>query len=108
MQQIKRGGGDAILAVKDNQPKLHAAIPAYFSEQIERDFADVEYRVYESEEQAHGRIDERSYYLCKVPKDFAPAADWPRVKAIGYAIRGHASNSAGIIATGLIPTSVQP
>ena len=87
VQQIKRGGGDAIVAVKENQPKLHAAIAAYFTEQIERDFADVQYRAYESEEEAHGRLDERSYFLTKVPRDFAPAADWPEVKAIGYALR---------------------
>ena len=87
VQQIKRGGGDAIVAVKENQPKLHAAIAAYFTEQIERDFADVQYRAYESEEEAHGRLDERSYFLTKVPRDFTPAADWPEVKAIGYALR---------------------
>ena len=87
VQQIKRGGGDAIVAVKENQPKLHAAIAAYFTEQIERDFAGVQYRAYESEEEAHGRLDERSYFLTKVPRDFAPAADWPEVKAIGYALR---------------------
>jgi len=87
VQQIKRGGGDAIVAVKENQPKLHAAIAAYFTAQIERDFADVQYRAYESEEAAPGRIDERSYFLTKVPRDFAPAADWPEVKAIGYALR---------------------
>jgi predicted transposase YbfD/YdcC len=87
LQQIKQGGGDAILAVKDNQPKLHAAIAAYFSEQIEHDFAEVQYRVYETEEEAHGRIDERSYFLTKVPRDFAPAVDWPQVKALGYAMR---------------------
>jgi predicted transposase YbfD/YdcC len=87
LQQIKRGRGDALLAVKDNQPKLHAALAAYFSAQIERDFADAQYRVYESVEEAHGRIDERSYFLAPVPRDFAPAADWPQVKAIGYAMR---------------------
>lgn len=87
VRQIQQGGGDAVLAVKENQPKLYEAIAAYFSEQIERAFADVQYRVYESEEQTHGRIDERSYYLSKVPKDFAPAVDWPQVKAIGYAMR---------------------
>ena len=87
LQQIKHAGGDAVLAVKENQPKLYEAIEAYFGAQIEREFADVQYRVYESEEHAHGRIDERSYYLCKVPQGFAPAADWPPVKAIGYAMR---------------------
>ena len=87
LRQIRQGRGDAILAVKDNQPKLRDAIAAFFTEQIDRDFADVQYRAYESEETAHGRIDERSYFLTRVPRDFAPAADWPEVKAIGYAMR---------------------
>lgn len=87
VQQIVAGGGDAILAVKDNQPKLKDAIAAFFREQIERDFADVTYRVYESAEQGHGRIDERTYYLAPLPRDFAAKAEWPWVKAIGYAMR---------------------
>jgi predicted transposase YbfD/YdcC len=87
VQQIVQGGGDAILAVKDNQPKLHAAIESFFAEQIANDFEDLQYRVYESCEDGHGRIDERSYYLTKIPREFAPAADWPEVKAIGYAMR---------------------
>jgi len=85
--KIVDGGGDAIIAVKDNQPKLHAAIAAFFSEQIENDFADLQYRVYESRDDSHGRIDERTYYTTKTPRDFAPGADWPWVKAIGYAMR---------------------
>ncbi len=87
LRQVRQGRGDAILAVKDNQPKLHDAIAAFFTEQIDRDFADVQYRAYESEETAQGRIDERSYFLTRVPRNFAPAADWPEVKAIGYAMR---------------------
>lgn len=70
-----------------NQPKLHAAITAYFDEQLERDFEDLRYRHAETTDEGHGRIDERAYYLAKVPRDFAPADDWPDVKAIGYAIR---------------------
>jgi hypothetical protein len=35
----------------------------------------------------HGRIDERSYHLMKVPRDFAAAKDWPWVKTIGYTVR---------------------
>ena len=40
-----------------------------------------------TKEKSHGRIDERTYYLTKIPKDFAPAKDWPLIKAIGYALR---------------------
>jgi predicted transposase YbfD/YdcC len=85
--QIVLGKGDCVIAVKDNQPKLQAAIEAFFHEQIERDFEDIQYRVCETCDHGHGRIDERTYYLTKTPRDFAPAADWPQVKAIGYAMR---------------------
>jgi predicted transposase YbfD/YdcC len=85
--QIVAGGGDAIIAVKDNQPGLKAAIAEFFSTQIERDFADLQYRGYESHDDGHGRIDERTYYLTRTPRPFAPAADWPQIKALGYALR---------------------
>jgi predicted transposase YbfD/YdcC len=84
---IVAAGGDAIIAVKDNQPKLKDAIEAFFHENIARDFADLQYRVCETRETGHGRIDERTYYLAKTPHGFAPASDWPDVKAIGYAMR---------------------
>ena len=85
--RIVAGGGDGVIAVKDNQPNLKAALETFFSEQIERDFEDVRYRVCETKDESHGRIDERTYYLTKAPRDFAPAADWPQVKASGYALR---------------------
>lgn len=87
VEQIVAGGGDCVIAVKGNQPKLHAAIKSFFDEQIERDFEDLRYRHAETTDDGHGRLDERAYFLAKVPRDFAPADDWPDVKAIGYAIR---------------------
>jgi predicted transposase YbfD/YdcC len=73
--------------VKDNQPKLLAAIRTYFINHLEPDLEDLRYRYHETIDDGHGRIDERSYYLTKAPRDFAPARDWPWVKAIGYALR---------------------
>jgi predicted transposase YbfD/YdcC len=87
VEQIVAGQGDFVIAVKDNQPKLKAAIETFFTEQIERDFEDLRYRTHETTDRGHGRIDERAYYLAKPPLDFEPAQDWPEVKAIGYAIR---------------------
>ena len=85
--QIVDGGGDCVIAVKDNQPKLRAAIESFFDDLIARDFQDLRYRCHETSDDGHGRIDERAYYLAKIPQDFAPAADWPEIKAIGYALR---------------------
>jgi predicted transposase YbfD/YdcC len=87
VEQIVTGGGDCVIAVKDNQPKLLDAIRTFFLDHLERDLEDLRYRYHETLDDAHGRIDERSYYLTKVPRDFAPAKDWPWVKAIGYSVR---------------------
>ncbi len=87
VEQIVAGHGDFVIAVKDNQPKLKAAIEAFFAKHIERDLEDLRYRTHETRDEAHGRLDERAYYLTKTPRDFEPADDWPQVKAIGYAIR---------------------
>ena len=85
--QVVKGGGDCVVAVKENQPRLLAAIQAHFLDHLERDLEELRYRYHETSDAGHGRIDERSYYLAKVPRDFAPGKDWPWVKAIGYAVR---------------------
>jgi predicted transposase YbfD/YdcC len=85
--QIVEGGGDAVIAVKDNQPTLKAAIDTHFKEHLQRDLEDLRYRFYETRDEGHGRKDERSYFLSKPPSDFGPKKDWPWVKAIGYTLR---------------------
>ncbi len=87
VEQVVTGGGDGVIAVKDNQPKLLAAIQTFFLDHLERDLEDLRYRYHETLDEGHGRIDERSYYLAKVPHEFGPAKDWPWVKAIGYSVR---------------------
>jgi predicted transposase YbfD/YdcC len=87
VEQIVSEGGDFVIAVKDNQPTLKAAIATFFDHLIERDFEDLRYRHYETTDEGHGRTDERAYYLCKVPTDVAAFDVWPQVKALGYAIR---------------------
>src|SRR4051794_23374565 len=69
-RQIVRGGGDFVIAVKDNQPKLRDAIETYFLTHLEQDFEELRYRNHETSDGGHGRTDERAYYLTKVPPDF--------------------------------------
>jgi predicted transposase YbfD/YdcC len=87
VEQIVDGGGDCVITVKDNQPTLMAAIQTHFNDHLERDLEDVRYRFYETSEEGHGRKDERTYYLTKLPRDFGPKKEWPWVKAIGYTLR---------------------
>jgi predicted transposase YbfD/YdcC len=84
---IAEGGGDFVIAVKDNQPTLREAVETYFAHHLERDLVDLRYRSYETSESGHGRTDERSYFLTRVPADFAPKKEWPWIKAIGYSLR---------------------
>lgn len=86
-QDIVDGGGDFVIAVKDNQPKLRESIETYFNDHLDRDLEDLRYRSHETSDEAHGRIDERSYVVTKVPSDFALKKEWPWVKAIGYSLR---------------------
>ena len=86
-KQIVAGGGDFVIAVKDNQPKLFAAITEFFADHLERDLEELRYREFETTDAGHGRIDERAYLVTKIPQDFAGKKEWPWLKAIGYAVR---------------------
>jgi predicted transposase YbfD/YdcC len=86
-RDIVAGGGDFVIAVKDNQPKLREAVAGYFLKHLERDLEDLCYRRFETSDDGHGRLDERSYYLTKIPADFAVKEEWPWVKAIGFSVR---------------------
>jgi len=86
-KKIVDGGGDFLLPVKDNQPQLRQAIQNFFTEHLKKDLEELQYRHHETEDEGHGRLDERAYCLTKVPQGFAVQADWPWVKAIGYAVR---------------------
>lgn len=86
-RDIVKGGGDFVLAVKDNQPKLREAIAGHFLGHLERGLEDLRYRRFETSEEGHGRLDERSYFLTPVPADFPLKGEWPWVKAVGYSVR---------------------
>ena len=86
-RDIVDGGGDFVISVKDNQPKLREAIETYFEKHLERDLEDLTYRAHETSESGHGRIDERSYFLTRIPADFALKKEWPWIKAIGYSLQ---------------------
>ena len=68
-EAIVDGGADYVLAVKDNQPTLHAGIDAHFLDHMEDDFARVKVSRHETTEQGHGRDEHRTYYVCDAPDD---------------------------------------
>jgi len=86
-QKIIDAGADYVLAVKDNQPKLHAAIRDFFTEHLEDDCKSIACRRHETHEKGHGRQDDRYYYLAKLPDDFPLKEKWPGLGAIGMTCR---------------------
>jgi predicted transposase YbfD/YdcC len=85
--QIVAGGGDYVLAVKDNQPTLHAAISDHFLHLHETDFAGCETRRLTTIDKGHGRQERRYYYVTALPESMhALSAEWANLTSIGQAI----------------------
>jgi predicted transposase YbfD/YdcC len=86
-REIVAGGGDFVIAVKDNQPKLCAAIGAIIEKHLEGELKELRHRDYQTQDRGHGRRDERFYFVAQVPSGFAAKDEWPWIKAIGTAVR---------------------
>jgi len=85
--RIVAQGGDYVLAVKDNQPKLHRAVQEIFSDERQDELLGRPHRQHQTRDKGHGRSDERHYVLVKIPKDSPLRKAWPSVKAVGIAVR---------------------
>jgi predicted transposase YbfD/YdcC len=83
---IVDAGADYVLAVKENQPTLHAGIVDFFAEHVEDDFARVKVSRHATSEKGHGRKEKRSYYVCPVPEDLPDVERWENLAAVGVAI----------------------
>jgi len=86
-QKIVDAQGDYVLAVKDNQPKLHGAIEELFSDERQGELLKSPHRQHQTREEGHGRREERYYVLAKIPRHFPLKNAWPGAKAIGMALR---------------------
>jgi predicted transposase YbfD/YdcC len=85
-EKIVEAKADYVLAVKGNQPTLHAGIEAFFLDHLNDDFARVKVSRHETIEHGHGRDEHRTYYVCDLPEDLPDRARWEGLKQIGMAI----------------------
>jgi predicted transposase YbfD/YdcC len=79
-RQVRDQGGDYLLAVKGNQPALHAAAEAVFVAACAADFAGVAHTGHASDEAGHGRAEER--YVTVIADPAGVPAGWPDVAAV--------------------------
>ena len=87
-KQIVQGGGDYVLALKDNHPKLCQAVAQFFLDRHEQqDFREFGCRQHQTVEKARGKIDTRSYMVAPIPDSLKSATrGWAGIKSIGQAI----------------------
>jgi predicted transposase YbfD/YdcC len=84
--QIAAAGGDYVLAVKDNQPTLHAALQQRF-EQHHESGRNGRGQHARTNEKGHGRRDERHYYHLPIPEELSWIKDaWRGARSLGQAI----------------------
>jgi len=86
-KKIVDARGDYVLAVKDNQPKLHDAIKDLFSDERQDDLLKMQHRQHQTSEKGHGRCDDRCYVLAKIPRNASWKDAWPGATAVGMAVR---------------------
>jgi predicted transposase YbfD/YdcC len=77
---IREQKGHYLLAVKDNQPTLRAAVEAVFEQACEADFVGVRSDGHEAIEDGHGRHEER--YVTVISDPTGLPSQWPDVAAV--------------------------
>jgi predicted transposase YbfD/YdcC len=82
-KQIVAGGGDYVLAVKENQPHLLEDIQAALGEALDNNFAGCHGDTYATEDRAHGREERRSYVILVDPAGIRNQEAWEKLRVIG-------------------------
>jgi predicted transposase YbfD/YdcC len=82
--QIKDQGADYVLALKDNQPTLHAEVQEIFIEGMEKDFEGMKHQECQTTEEGHGRKETRTYHMIRPSKEWLEARpEWKGLKTVG-------------------------
>lgn len=81
--KIVDGGGDYVLTVKDNQPKLLDDIQKAFIQAFENDLHGWDHDTWMIEEQGHGRKETRTYTILRDLKGIRHAEAWKGLRVIG-------------------------
>jgi predicted transposase YbfD/YdcC len=85
--KIVAGGGDYVLAVKDNQPHLLADIQENLSLALDGAAAALPCETHKTTERGHGRQETRTYVILRDPQHLRDRAAWMKLNVIGMCIR---------------------
>ena len=80
--QIVKGGGDYLMAVKDNHPTLHDSIRRHLDEMILEKFEGIEHVYHETTDAGHGRIDTRRVWATGQIDWLAGREQWEKLASV--------------------------
>ena len=79
---VRAKGADYLIAVKDNQPKLHALLQDLFQDYGERDYKAPGLRSFRTVERNRGRLEERICYVAPAPPELRNHTPWVDVASV--------------------------
>ena len=79
--KVQERGGDYVLVVKENQPKLREAIQEQMAEVFDEKVSDAEFSERSTRDHGHGREELRIYTTRPAPESLR--AEWPGLRVIG-------------------------
>ncbi|HLN29956.1 MAG TPA: ISAs1 family transposase [Gemmataceae bacterium] len=91
-KKVVAGGGDYVLAVKDNQPHLLEDIQEVIGQALESNFEGYRHDLYETVERGHGREETRSYLILTEPEGIRDQELWTGLKVVGMCMRTRVVN----------------
>jgi predicted transposase YbfD/YdcC len=86
-QQIIDRGGQYLLALKDNQPKLQEAVAAEFNQALAAEKRPRGLRRQVAVETSHGRRQRRECYVLPAPRTLPGVANWAKLATIVMVLR---------------------
>jgi predicted transposase YbfD/YdcC len=108
-KQIIDRGGDYVLAVKDNQPSLHAAIKESFELYHDGQLPGIVSRQLTTTGTEHGRQETRYYLIMELPDSMAHFKDeWSGLRSIGQVMNVTVEDGIQTIETRHFITSREP
>jgi len=80
--RIIKGGGDYVMAVKDNHPTLSDAVQRNLDEMVLENFGGVEHVYHETTESGHGRIDTRKLWATSQIQWLSRRDQWKKLSSV--------------------------
>ena len=91
-QKVVEGGGDYVLAVKDNQPHLLEDIQQVIGRALGGDLEGFTHDTYETAERGHGRDETRTYLILTDPEGIRDQPSWVVLRVVGMCTRTRVVN----------------